>query len=94
MKRIATPPALAAVLLAIVLFFLSGFLPNGFGSNFDIAGTQATNILRLSVFLGVIAAGQTLVIISGREGIDLSAGAIVTLAVQINPAASSRITAG
>jgi ribose transport system permease protein len=83
MKRIAIPPALAAVLLAIVLFFLSGFLPNGFGSNFDIAGTQATNILRLSVFLGVIAAGQTLVIISGREGIDLSAGAIVTLAAII-----------
>lgn len=73
------PPALAAVLLAVVLFLLSGFLPNGFGSNFDIAGTQATNILRLAVFLGVIAAGQTLVIISGREGIDLSAGAIVTL---------------
>ena len=37
------------------------------------------NILRLSVFLGVIAAGQTLVIISGFEGIDLSAGSIVTL---------------
>ncbi|MEO5951769.1 MAG: ABC transporter permease [Chloroflexia bacterium] len=79
MKRISIPPALAAVLLAIVLFLLSGFLPNGFGSDFSIASAQATNILRLSVFLGVIAAGQTLVIISGREGIDLSAGAIVTL---------------
>jgi ribose transport system permease protein len=32
------------------------------------------------VFLGVVAAGQTLVIISGGEGIDLSAGAVVTLA--------------
>jgi len=31
------------------------------------------------VFLGVIAAGQTLVIISGFEGIDLSAGSVVTL---------------
>lgn len=79
MRRIAIPPALAAVLLAIVLFLLSGFLPNGFGSDLSIASAQATNILRLSVFLGVIAAGQTLVIISGREGIDLSAGAIVTL---------------
>ena len=54
-------------------------LPNSFGSNVDIAISQATNILRLSVFLGVIAAGQTLVIISGFEGIDLSAGSIVTL---------------
>ena len=66
-------------LLAIVLFLLSGLLPNGFGSNLDIAVAQATNILRLAVFLGVIAAGQTLVIISGSEGIDLSAGAVVTL---------------
>jgi ribose transport system permease protein len=84
MKRIAAavatiPPPLAAVILAVVLFLLSGFLPNGFGSNPDIAASQATNIIRLSVFLGVIAAGQTLVIISGREGIDLSAGAVVTL---------------
>jgi ribose transport system permease protein len=45
----------------------------------DVARAQATNIVRLAVFLGVIAAGQTLVIISGGEGIDLSAGAVVTL---------------
>jgi ribose transport system permease protein len=80
MRRIAIPPPLAAVLLAIVLFALSGLLPNGFGSNLDIASAQATNIIRLAVFLGVVAAGQTLVIISGGEGIDLSAGAVVTLA--------------
>lgn len=82
MRRItipAIPPPVAAVLLAVVLFLLSGLLPNGFGSNPDIAVSQAINIIRLSVFLGVIAAGQTLVIISGGEGIDLSAGAVVTL---------------
>jgi ribose transport system permease protein len=53
-------------------------LPNGFDSASQ-AMRQATNIVRLAVFLGVIAAGQTLVIISGGEGIDLSAGALVTL---------------
>lgn len=79
MKRINIPPALAALLLAVVLFILSGLLPNGYGSNLSIARAQATNILRLSVFLGVISAGQTLVIISGGEGIDLSLGAVVTL---------------
>ncbi len=73
------PPPVAALMLAVTLFLLSGLLPNGFGSNPDIAIPQATNIIRLAVFLGVIAAGQTLVIISGREGIDLSAGAVVTL---------------
>jgi ribose transport system permease protein len=79
MKRINIPPALAALLLAVILFILSGLLPNGYGSNLSIALSQATNILRLSVFLGVIAAGQTLVIISGGEGIDLSLGAVVTI---------------
>jgi ribose transport system permease protein len=79
MKRISISPPVAALLLAIVLFLLSGLLPNGYGSDLEVARAQATNILRLAVFLGVIAAGQTLVIISGSEGIDLSAGSVVTL---------------
>jgi len=79
MKRFTISPPVAALLLAVVLFLLSGLLPNGYGSNVKVAISQATNILRLAVFLGVIAAGQTLVIISGFEGIDLSAGSVVTL---------------
>ena len=79
MKRISISPPLAALILAVVLFVLSGLLPNGFGSDLDVAQAQATNIVRLAVFLGIIAAGQTLVIISGSEGIDLSAGSVVTL---------------
>ncbi len=68
------PPALVAALLAIILFVVGGILAPGF-TNRD----QAVNIVRLAAFLGIIAAGQTLVIISGGEGIDLSAGALVTL---------------
>ena len=79
MRRISISPPAAALLLALILFLLSGLLPNGYGSNLDVAMAQAINILRLSVFLGIIAAGQTLVIISGGEGIDLSVGAVVTL---------------
>jgi ribose transport system permease protein len=79
MKQISISPALAALLLAVILFLLSGLLPNGFGSDLDVARAQALNILRLAAFLGVIAAGQTLVVISGSEGIDLSAGSVVTL---------------
>lgn len=82
-RSLSISPPLAAVLLAIVLFLLSGLLPNGYGSNVSVAIAQATNITRLSVFLGVIAAGETLVIISGGEGIDLSLGAIVTLSAII-----------
>jgi ribose transport system permease protein len=79
MKRFSISPPIAALVLAIILFILSGLLPNGFGSDLAVAKAQAVNIVRLAVFLGVIAAGQTLVIISGFEGIDLSAGSVVTL---------------
>ena len=68
-----SPPVLALI-LAIVLFFLGGLISPGF-----VNPNQAINIVRLAAFLGIIAAGQTLVIISGGEGIDLSVGAIVTL---------------
>lgn len=79
MKRFYISPPLAALLLAVVLFLLSGLLPNGYGNDIEVARAQATNIVRLAVFLGVIAAGQTLIIISGSEGIDLSSGSVVTL---------------
>jgi ribose transport system permease protein len=79
MKKLTISPPVAAVILAVVLFIFSGFLPNSFGTDMSAAAGQAVNIIRLSVFLGIIAAGQTLIIISGSEGIDLSAGSIVTL---------------
>ena len=68
-----TPP-LIALILAIVLFLLGGVISPGF-----VNANQAINIVRLAAFLGIIAAGQTLVIISGGEGIDLSVASIVTL---------------
>jgi ribose transport system permease protein len=71
-------PPLIAFLLAVLLFLASvAFLSHG-----DLLGAlsdRALNILRISAFLGVIAAGQTIVIISGGEGIDLSVGTTVTL---------------
>lgn len=67
-------PTLVALLLALVLFLVGGILQPGF-----LNLGQAVNIIRLAAFLGIIAAGQTLVIISGGEGIDLSVGAVVTL---------------
>ncbi|MFO7320914.1 MAG: ABC transporter permease [Chloroflexota bacterium] len=67
-------PPVIALLLAIALFFAGGLINPAF-----VNLTQAINIVRLAAFLGIIAAGQTLVIISGKEGIDLSVGAVVTL---------------
>lgn len=74
LKSIRISPPLAALLLAIGLFLLGGILRPGF-----VSYNQAINIVRLAAFLGIIAAGQTLVILSGNAGIDLSVGAVVTL---------------
>jgi ribose transport system permease protein len=68
------PPPLLALLLAAALFVLGGILEPGF-----LNTAQFINIIRLAAILSIIAAGQTLVIISGGEGIDLSVGAVVTL---------------
>ncbi len=77
-KKIRLSGTLLAFILAIALFLLSGLLPHGF-NNLPQAIGQAMQILRISSFLGIIAAGQTLVVISGYGGIDLSAGSMVTL---------------
>jgi ribose transport system permease protein len=74
MKQLKLNPALVALLLAIALFVLGGVLRPGFASY-----SLAINILRLAAFLGIVAAGQTLVIIGGGEGIDLSVGSVITL---------------
>ena len=74
LKSVRISPPLAALLLAIGLFLLGGILRPGF-----VSYNQAINIVRLAAFLGIIAAGQTLVILSGNAGIDLSVGAVVTL---------------
>ncbi len=68
-----TPPAIALG-LAIILFIVGELARPGFAS-YD----QIMNVLRLAAFLGIMAVGQTLVIMAGGEGIDLSVGAVVTL---------------
>lgn len=77
-KHIKISPPAIAMLIAVLLFLLSGLLPAGY-STLQGAIRQGLNILRLASFIAIIGAGQTLVIISGGEGIDLSAGPIVTL---------------
>ncbi len=73
-QKLRASPALLALLLAIALFFVGGFIQPGF-----VNGKQVANIIRLASLLGIVAIGQTLVIISGGEGIDLSVGAVLTL---------------
>lgn len=81
-KRFTISPPVTALIIALVLFLLSGLLPNGF-NDWSSALRQAMNILRLASFIAIIGAGQTLVIISGGEGIDLSAGSLVSVGALI-----------
>ena len=67
-SALRSPPVIA-LLLSVTLLFLGEVVRPGFA-----AYDQITNILRIAAFLGVIAAGQTLVIMAGGEGIDLSVG--------------------
>ncbi|MFP3854379.1 MAG: ABC transporter permease [Anaerolineales bacterium] len=73
-RRTKFGPPVLALALAIALFFIGGLARPGFANP-----SQAVNIVRLAAFLGIMSAGQTLVILSGGEGIDLSVGAVVTL---------------
>ncbi len=81
-KKFRISPPATALIIALVLFLLSGLLPNGF-NDLSSAIRQGMNILRLASFIAIIGAGQTLVIISGSEGIDLSAGSLVSVGALI-----------
>lgn len=83
-KKYLTPPVIA-VLLAMGLFFGSILLGRILGESVGFAQvlTRGRTILHIAAYLGIIAAGQTIVIISGGEGIDLSMGTTVTLGAMI-----------
>jgi ribose transport system permease protein len=62
----------------VVLFIIGQTVSPGFAHLKHIM-----NILSLSSFLGTVALGQMIVIISGSEGIDLSIGSVMTLGAVI-----------
>jgi ribose transport system permease protein len=74
-REIARNPVVLAGVAAVLLFVVGDLLAPGFASYGSVM-----NILRNAAFLGVIAAGQTIVILAGGEGIDLSVGKVATFA--------------
>ena len=74
----AGAPVAIALLIAVTLFVIGELVSPGFASY-----GQIISVLRVSAFLGVIAMGQTVVILSGGEGIDLSVGKVATFAAII-----------
>jgi ribose transport system permease protein len=74
-REVARNPVVLAGVAAVLLFAVGNLLAPGFASYGSVM-----NILRNAAFLGVIAAGQTIVILAGGEGIDLSVGKVATFA--------------
>ncbi|MET3791117.1 ABC transporter permease [Aquamicrobium terrae] len=71
-------PLVVALILIAVLLWLGEALSPGFAS-----GQQILRLLIVAALLGIVAAGQNLVILGGREGIDLSVGGVVSLSAII-----------
>lgn len=74
-KQFISSKTTISFLLVIALFLFGGVVSSGF-----LELKHVMNILGLSSFLGIIALGQTIVILSGMEGLDLSVGAVASLA--------------
>lgn len=71
-------PITVATTLIIILLFLGNFISPGFASP-----NQIISLLIVASLLGIISAGQNLVILGGREGIDLSVGGVVSIAAVV-----------
>ena len=71
-------PITVAITLIIFLLFLGNFISPGFASP-----NQIISLLIVASLLGIISAGQNLVILGGREGIDLSVGGVVSIAAVV-----------
>lgn len=71
-------PLVVALILIVALLTLGEILSPGFASP-----EQIMRLLIVAALLGIVAAGQNLVILGGGEGIDLSVGGVVSLAAVV-----------
>ena len=67
-------PTVLAAAATVLLLAIGQLVSPGFASV-----PQIVNMLTVAAFLGIVAAGQTLVVVGGGSGIDLSVGKVVTL---------------
>jgi len=74
LRTIVADPLFLALCAAAGLLAIGEILSPGFAR-----GSQIVSLLTVAAILGIVAAGQNLVILGGREGIDLSVGAMISL---------------
>jgi ribose transport system permease protein len=68
-------PLTIAIVAILALLLVGELLSPGFAS-----ARQIVTLLTIAALLGVVSAGQNLVILGGREGIDLSVGGTISFA--------------
>lgn len=83
-RMLRNAPLVAAV-ITVLLIIVGQLVSPGFGSY-----GQVVSMLRVASFLGFIAIGQTIVILTGGDGIDLSVGKVATFGAII----ASKMMAG
>ncbi len=67
-------PLTIAIAASFALLAIGEILSPGFAQ-----GSQIVRLMTVAAILGIVAAGQNLVILGGREGIDLSVGSMISL---------------
>ncbi len=79
LRSLAGNQLTVAVAAVIALFVFGEIIAPGF-----LSFGHVMSVLRLSVFLGIVALGQALVVIAGGEGIDLSVGSVLSFGVCVS----------
>ncbi len=77
-KSLVADKVFIAAAAVIVLFVFGEVIAPGF-----LGFNHVMSIVRLASFLGIVALGQTLVVLSGGDGIDLSVGSVLSLGVVV-----------
>ncbi len=82
-------PTVIATGIALLLLVVGEFRAPGFAKF-----SQIINMLTVASFLGIVAAGQNLVVLSGKGVIDLSVGKMVTLGAILGGAIANGMDSG
>jgi ribose transport system permease protein len=81
LKKLINDNVIIAFILLILIFIVGEIIVPGF-----MAFSHIMSVLQASFFLGILALGQTIVLISGKEGLDLSVGSNLTVGVLLGAA--------
>jgi ribose transport system permease protein len=79
--KLVNDRVLLAYLFLVIMFVIGEIIVPGF-----INFSHIMTVLQAAFFLGLIALGQTIVLISGKEGLDLSVGATFIVGVLLGAA--------